>query len=886
MVIRVKGPTGARCASRAVLVLALALGAVVLAPGRAAAAITCRAEVNRATVAKGEDVVLIVTAQGDIGWSPSFELPDLPGVRIYGGGTNQSMTVVNGVSQVMVSRTFYLRVETDAGFTIGPVRINSAAGPCQTEPIAIKVVAAGSAPPADTGNRQQRSTAGRAAAPVAGSDDVFVTLSVDKPEIWVGQQVVLSFQYWRRIQPWSNPTYTAPRTEGFWREDLGTERNFRQAHRGQAYNVTEIRYALFPTRAGRLQIEPAELSFPDDLFDRFFNSRQQSTGPRVLRTRPVTVNVRELPLPRPVGFSGIVASRCDITSSVDRQTVPRGDAIGLKLSLETDGFLKGFAGLVVTEPEGTRLHDAAENYATVPQDERLLGRLAVEKVIVTTREGTVRVPQVDVVWFDVTRGEYRTTRTPWHDVAVTPSDRPIAGGEDSGFLRNEIARVGDDLAFIHAGPLRGRGGLPATGGPLWWALAGLPVALLAAWRWWLGRLDAERRDPAGRRRRGAMAAARGVLRSIDGRGDEHEGLATAARAVTAYVGDCLDRSAAAIGSAEVAELAALRGRPDLGAALIDLLDRCDQARFGGRAAATSATLSAEALALLSDLEKGGQSGSGRTTGRAAGAHVVLFFAMLAGLAAVSSETRAAADPAALVAQGNQAYTDGRFTEARDFYLQARALGLEDPTLHYNLGNAQARVGEVGPAVASYLRAQRLAPRDRDVHRNLAWLRQNLKDLELANQKLPLFVAQGAALVGALSLDEWGLLLVISIWLLAAVLGWGWARGITPAHRRVLLTAAGTALLLAAVTGGRWHQERVRDQAVVVAAAVEVRSGPASTFPTLFEVHAGLALNVEGRRDGWAMVSLGGDWQGWLPVDAIEQVRLQSEAVRLAQASGR
>ena len=128
--------------------------------------------------------------------------------------------------------------------------------------------------------------------------------------------------------------------------------------------------------------------------------------------------MRDLPSPKPAGYSGIVATRCEITGVVDRTTVPRGEAIGLKLSLETDGFLKGFAGLKVSEPEGTRLHDAAENYATVPQDQRLLGKLAAEKVLVTTREGQVRVPQVEVVWFDVTRGDYRTARTAWHDVTV------------------------------------------------------------------------------------------------------------------------------------------------------------------------------------------------------------------------------------------------------------------------------------------------------------------------------------------------------------------------------------------------------------------------------------------------------------------------------------
>lgn len=858
-----------RAVTRRSLALA-ALGFLLLAAfaGSAAAAVTCRAEVSRATVARGEDVVLIVTAQGDIGWSPAFQLPELPGIRVYGGGTNQSMTVVNGQSQVMVSRTYYLRVENEGDFTIGPVRVNTAAGACETAPIPIKVVAGSAPPPADTGGRVPRGGGGR---PTAGVDDVFVTMSVDKSEVWVGQQVVLSFRYWRRIQPWSSPSYTPPRTEGFWREDLGTERNFREVHQGQVYNVTEVRYALFPTRAGLLQVEPAELAFPEDLFDRFFNSRQQAPGPKVLRTRPVTVSVRELPAPKPAGFSGIVASRCELQGSIDRESLPRGEAIGLKLALETDGFLKGFAGLEVSEPDGTRLHDAAENFATVPQEERLLARLASEKVLVTTREGTVTVPAVELVWFDAVRGAYRTAATRPHAVTVTPSDRPLAGGEDSGYLRNEIARVGDDLAFIHAGQPRRHAVLPGVGGAGWWALLLAPAAGLAGWRWWLGRREAERQNPAARRRRGALGTARVLLRGVGTAGDGEEALALVARAVTGYVADCLDLPAGAVGGREIAELGALRGQAGAAADLAGLLERCDQARFGGQATVDAGRAATEAGELLARLDRpaGRVPGGARTV---AGA-----LAILAALSLPVTPARAA-DGAAddFLARGNQAYTEGRFTEARDLYLQARRLDASVPDVHFNLGNAHARSGEVGQAVASYLRAQRLAPRDRDVRRNLAWLRQNLKDLELSDQSLPLFISQAAAVVGTLSLDEWGLVFAASLWLVAGIVGWSWAGGRRVVHQRALVAAAALAIVAGAVTAGRWHQERVRDHAVVVADAVAVRSGPASSFPTLFEVHAGLALNVEERRDGWKRISLGGDWQGWLPESAVESVRISGD----------
>lgn len=855
------------------LAMVLCLGGIARG---AAAAVTCRAEVSRSTVARGEDVVLIVTAQGDIGWSPAFQLPDLPGVRVYGGGTNQSMTVVNGQTQVSVSRTYYLRVENEGDFTIGPVRITTAAGACQTAPIPVKVVAGG-APPADTGNRTQR---GATARPTAGAEDVFVTLDVDKPRAWVGQQVVLSFRYWRRVQPWSSPSYTPPRTEGFWREDLGTERNFREVHKGQAYNVTEVRYALFPTRAGRLRIEPAELSFPEDLFDRFFNSRQQSPGPRVLKTQAVEVEVRELPQPKPAGFSGIVATRCELEGGLDRTAVPRGEAAELKFTLETDGFLKGFAGLKLAEPEGTRLHDAAENVATAPREDRLVGRLVAEKVLVTTREGVVRVPAVEVVWFDAARGHYRTAATPAREVTVTPSDRPVAGGEDSGFLRNEIARLGDDLAFIHGGPVRRAGGLPSAGSATWWFMALAPAALLGGWRWWLGRRAAGLSDRAGRRRRGALAAARKRLREAERSTEAEPGLALVARAVTGYVADCLDLPDGAVGAAEIAALGTARQRPDAARELAVLLERCDQARFGGQATGGVAELAAESLRYLEHLERAGTAPRS-ARGPWAGALGLLLAASLCGPVGAS-----ASELDALMAAGNQAYTEGRFGEARDAYLAARALAPLSPDVHYNLGNAHARTGAVGPAVASYLRAQRLAPRDGDVRRNLGWLRQNLKDLELADRSLPLFVAQAAAVVGALSLDEWGVVLVAGLWLTAVVIGWGWWRGRSTWHRRTLVTAVAATALAGAVTGARWHLERVREQAVVTAEAVAVRSGPAASYPTLFEVHAGLALDVQETREGWCRVSLGGDWQGWLPADSVEAIRLPSPRAGGPQTAGR
>jgi uncharacterized protein YraI len=54
--------------------------------------------------------------------------------------------------------------------------------------------------------------------------------------------------------------------------------------------------------------------------------------------------------------------------------------------------------------------------------------------------------------------------------------------------------------------------------------------------------------------------------------------------------------------------------------------------------------------------------------------------------------------------------------------------------------------------------------------------------------------------------------------------------------------------------------------------VEVRSGPATTFPVVFRIHDGLTLAIRGERDGWSRIGLGGDWVGWVPAGTLEPVR--------------
>ena len=845
----------------------LALLMLLAVTGAARADLTCRAEVDRRSVHRGGQVVLTLTAEGDIGRQPAHDAPVIDGVDVVPGGTSQSYRIVNGASSMAITATYYLQVRRDGDFRIPPVTFRHGDQSCATEPVDITVVAA--PPPSVSGNRQPpppgANDAPTDAGPRAGrpGDTAFITVGVDRDHAWVGQQLEMTFRYYRRSNIWDWPSYSAPRTEGFWRVDLPPERNFRNTLGGVVYDVTEIRYALFPTRAGDLVIEPARLEMAGDPFDRFFGRGGRR---RVLETDPVTVRVRDLPLPRPAGFSGIVAGRLDLTAAVDRDTVPRGEPLALTVQVQADAFLKSFTGVDLPAADGLQVHDAGEALREDVSGRRYGATFRQEKAVVPVRDGDVSLPPVSLVWFDAVAGEYRTARAPLSPLVVTPSDRPVAGDDRSGFRRTEIARLGRDLAFIHpaTGGLR-RQAAPLLGQWWWWLAVAAPWLLLGLYRWRLGRQAADRRDPAGHRRRTALSRARRAVADARRDGDA----AALSHAITGFVADHLDRPAAGLTAADIGDFG---GGSEAARRLAAVVGACDHARFGAGSADVE-RLADEADALLADLDR--RPGGGRTGGPAA----LLLLGIVLALATAPAAAQPVAgpnpggDPARLLAEANQAYTAEDHDLAVELYRDAVALGADDAVLHYNLGNAHARRGELGHAIASYLRAQRLAPRDRDIRGNLAWVRSHTRDLELAGGGLPPVVAQLDRAAHLLSLDEWAWVVLVLAWTLAGLVAWSWRRGwMTAVERRSIIAAAALLILTGVVAATRWYEERVRDTAVVIMEEVEVRSGPAATFPTVFKVHDGLSVTVRDRREGWAQVGLGGDWVGWMPDGALAPVR--------------
>jgi len=889
MISVVKGNVRKRVMSNILFIMAAMVVFSGASVSDARGEIICRAEVNRTSVPVGGDVILTVTAEGSVDWSADFEIPTIPGVSIRAGGTNQSMSFINGRSSTTISRTYYLRVEKQSDFVVGKIKVSSGKDSGESDPIAITVTApdpTGGVPTSQSGNRLPRPSGTNTGSNAGTNKDVFVTLEVDQDEVWVGQQIILSFKYWHRGQSWSSPQYQAPKTEGFWREDLGKERSYQKSYQGWTYNVTEINYALFPTRSGSLNIEPAVLEFSaSNGF--FFGSRRRVQTPKSFKTDAITVNVKPLPLPRPADFSGIAGSSLDFVAKVNRTNVPAGESVTYSIELMTDGFLKSFSGLEVEAPVDCRLHDGTENLETLLGNTRqrnaqkLIGRYSQEKFIVPTKSGSLKIPGQKVSWFNVRTGKYQTTQTKTQQINVTAARPGTEEMESSGFRRSEIERLGEDLAFINQVPDHLIMRSPVfTRTPLYWICLVLPILGLGSWRLYVNKLATDRRNPAKVRRRRALVTALRELKKTEVMQESEERFGAISRVVSGYVADVENRPLAAIGGQDVRDFCIGLGLEEHGVKLESYLHTSDFARYGGTSSSVE-TSAAEVKTWLTDLDLAFKKQNTKKAKNSSTRLASFFLLMCLGFLNISSGhasdqtvTRPGPDPVRLLAEGNQAYTAGDIVLAIDLYTQALDLGVDDSVLHYNIGNAYARQGQLGRAVVSYLRARRLAPQDKDISGNLHWVRSQLQDLELQDHSMPLFIAEVVTVIGWFTLAQWSYVPLLLVWALAILVGWGWYRDdFSNGLRRLIIVSVALFIISSGITGWRYYLEEVRDQAVIVVAKAAVYSGPADSYPVLFEVHDGLTVNLNESRDGWVRMDLGGQWQGWVPSSSVEPVRL-------------
>jgi hypothetical protein len=308
-----------------------------------------------------------------------------------------------------------------------------------------------------------------------GDSDLFLRTSLDKDEVYVGEQTTLSLYIYSRVDLSSVDSVTMPKLEGFWSEEVDSPTQLSGEQRvidGIPYRAYLLRRrALFPVKAGTLSITPAEA----DITTGFLFA-----GHRVHRvSNAMKVKVKPLPQGAPPGFNAANVGNWTLSTDVSQTSVELGQPVTVKVILEGVGNLKNVSPPKLTGPESLKIYDPTTADRLSNNKTRVQGKRVLEYLVMPQRTGTFTLPALEFPYFDPRAERYDVARTE----PITLTVEAGAGGVASlgGNTPTQAADAANEQKNVLTGgglrPLRYQARFEAPARPVWLQPFFLPAVL-------------------------------------------------------------------------------------------------------------------------------------------------------------------------------------------------------------------------------------------------------------------------------------------------------------------------------------------------------------------------------------------------------------------------
>lgn len=224
-------------------------------------------------------------------------------------------------------------------------------------------------------------------------------------------------------------------------------------------------------------------------------------------------------------------------------------------------------------------------------------------------------------------------------------------------------------------------------------------------------------------------------------------------------------------------------------------------------------------------------------------------------------------------QGNEAYQQGKISEAVDIYESIVRNGYVSGPLYYNLGNAYYRAGNIPRAILNYERALRLMPGDDDLLHNLQLANLMITDRIEPTPRLFLWdyfdaVKNAFTLETVTWLAYAGFVLVVGC-ICAFILGRSYF------VRKLALwgSVLSVAFLVTFVTLFflKLNDVNRTNEAVITANIVTVKNSPDEKSSDAFVLHGGVKVQIVDQFSDWIKVRLADGKVGWMESKETERI---------------
>lgn len=394
-----------------------------------------------------------------------FSTPPFTGfIKLMGPQTSYSSStqIINGKmsQQTSYSYVYYLQAEKEGKFTIAPAQFTYKNKTYTSDSIHIEVVGNGSRPSAvqSGGNATQDNSEN-----VYAGNDLFVNLSLNRREVYVGEPIVATVKLYTRVNLSGINEIKYPPFNGFMKSDIATPplTSLRQENvRGTMYGTGVVQqFLLYPQVTGEITIDPVQISVlvqqktgqADPFFGDFFSNYQ--TVPRAVASQSLRVNVKPLPGTKPSDFSGIVG-QINMKSSISKDTVTVNDPVNFTIILTGNGNLKVAATPALKLPPDIEVYDPKITDDIKNGINGTSGQKKFEFLLIPRHNGEFRIPPVTYSYFNGSSGRYEKLSTQEYRFYARKGNEQNNGAITvyGGVSKEDVKYLGKDIRFIKTDP--------------------------------------------------------------------------------------------------------------------------------------------------------------------------------------------------------------------------------------------------------------------------------------------------------------------------------------------------------------------------------------------------------------------------------------------------
>jgi hypothetical protein len=573
------------------------------------------ATVNKTQVGVGEQFEVDFTIYGS---GSHFIAPDFSAFQFI-SGPNVSVGDDHGTSTITYG--YLLAATKEGNFNITAAAIVVNGHTLLTNQVKIKVQ--GQAPPqqaqpTQTPKSPQHQNDNESADTNDPSKSVFIRAEVTKTNVYTGQQIIVRYKLYTRMDIAGGQPDKAPDLNGFWSQDIVNKNRTapswtNETYKGLRYSVVIIKQtAIFPQHPGDLTIDPLVMTFivRKRFEKRVFNNPFGNYEDVKYQTKSDPVIIHAAPLPttgKPADFSGAVGN-FSVYTDIDKRQLKANETINYTFEVRGSGNLNLINPPRITPPADFEKYDPKTTDRITVDSTGVSGSRQFNYLLIPRHQGDYTLDLARFSYFDPVAKRYVTVPANSFNIKVGKGDVQVNVPVFNSADQQDIKMLGNDIHYIKTAAVAlHKDEIEFYGTLLYYILLVLgPLGFASAivYRRWRINYNSDivlvKSRKAARVASQRLAAAGRELMA----GNKEAFFEEIAKGVYGYLSDRLNIPVAELNKENIAEKLQARSVDEtVVAELNDTIDRCEMARFAPDVTLSQQQIFEKAKNVIHEIEK-------------------------------------------------------------------------------------------------------------------------------------------------------------------------------------------------------------------------------------------------------------------------------------------